>query len=229
MKVSKRVINNNSKVNRKKEYPIKEAISLLKSIESAKFDETIEVHVNLGVDPRHADQNIRGTVSYPYGTGKKVRVLVMTRAKVDEANKAGADYVGLEEYIEKIQKGWTDVDVIIATPDVMGQVGRLGKILGPKGLMPNPKSGTVTNNVAIAVKEVKTGRVEIRVDKSGIIHSPVGKMSFSKESIEENIKTLISNLIRMRPSAAKGVYLQKLTLTTTMGPGIHVDKSTVLQ
>ncbi|RKY57078.1 MAG: 50S ribosomal protein L1 [Candidatus Neomarinimicrobiota bacterium] len=229
MKVSKRVINNNIKVDRKKEYPIKEAISLLKSIESAKFDETVEVHVNLGVDPRHADQNIRGTVSYPYGTGKKVRVLVMTRTKVDEANKAGADYVGLEEYIEKIQKGWTDVDVIIATPDVMGQVGRLGKILGPKGLMPNPKSGTVTNDVAIAVKEVKAGRVEIRVDKSGIIHSPVGKMSFSEESIEENIKTLISNLIRMRPSAAKGVYLQKLTLTTTMGPGIHVDKSTVLQ
>jgi len=229
MKVSKRVINNNIRVDRKKEYPIKEAISLLKSVESAKFDETIEVHVNLGVDPRHADQNIRGTVSYPYGTGKKVRVLVMTRTKVDEANKAGADYVGLEEYIEKIQKGWTDVDVIIATPDVMGQVGRLGKILGPKGLMPNPKSGTVTNDVAIAVKEVKAGRVEIRVDKSGIIHSPVGKMSFSEESIEENIKTLISNLIRMRPSAAKGVYLQKLTLTTTMGPGIHVNKSTVLQ
>jgi len=229
MKVSKRVINNNIKVDRKKDYPIKEAISLLKSVESAKFDETIEVHVNLGVDPRHADQNIRGTIFYPHGTGRKVRVLVMTRTKVDEANKAGADYVGLEEYIEKIQKGWTDVDVIIATPDVMGQVGRLGKILGPKGLMPNPKSGTVTNDVAIAVKEIKAGRVEIRVDKSGIIHSPVGKMSFSEESIEENIKTLISNLIRMRPSAAKGVYFQKLTLTTTMGPGIHVDKSTVLQ
>lgn len=228
MKVSKRVNNNNSKVDRKKDYPIKEAISLLKSLEGTKFDETVEAHVNLGVDPRHADQNIRATFSYPYGTGRKVRVLVMTKLKVDEANKAGADYVGLEEYIEKIQKGWSDIDVIIATPDVMGQIGRLGKILGPKGLMPNPKSGTVTNDVAIAVKEIKAGRVEIRVDKSGIIHSPIGKISFSEEKIEENVKTLISNLISMRPSSAKGVYFRKLTLTTTMGPGIHVDKSTVL-
>jgi len=228
MKCSKRVLSNNQKVDRKKEYPLREAISILKSMESAKFDETVEAHVNLGVDPRHADQNIRSTVSFPFGTGRKVRVLVLTKSKIDEAEKAGADYYGLDEYIEKIQAGWSDIDVIIATPDVMGQVGKLGKILGPKGLMPNPKSGTVTMDVAQAVKAVKAGRVEIRVDKNGIIHSPVGKKSFLDENLEENIKTLVSTLVRLRPSTAKGVYLQRITLSSTMGPGIRVEKASVM-
>jgi len=208
MKVSKRVANNIKKVDRNKDYSLEEAVELLKNLEGLKFDETFEAHVNLGVDPRHADQNIRGTVSYPFGTGRKVRVLVMTKAKVEEAEKAGADYVGLEEYVEKIQNGWSDIDVIIATPDVMGQVGKLGRILGPKGLMPNPKTGTVTMDVGAAVKEVKSGRIEIRVDKHGIIHSPVGKKSFPKESLVENVKALIATLMRMRPAASKGVYFK---------------------
>ncbi len=228
MKVSKRVENNYKKVDRNKDYSLEEAINLLKTIEGTKFDETFEAHVNLGVDPKHADQNIRGTVSYPHGTGRQVRVLVMTKSKQEEAQKAGADYVGVEEYIEKIQKGWNDVDVIIATPDTMGQVGKLGRILGPKGLMPNPKTGTVTVNIEAAVKDVKAGRIEIRVDKNGIIHTPVGKKSFSIENLADNIKTLIATLMRMRPSATKGVYFKKLTLTTTMGPGVRVDKTTIL-
>jgi len=229
MKVSKRVAINIKKVDRNRDYSLEDAVELLKNLEGTKFDETFEAHVNLGVDPRHADQNIRGTVSYPHGTGRKVRVLVMTKAKVDEAQKAGADYVGLEEYVEKIQNGWSDIDVIIATPDVMGQVGKLGRILGPKGLMPNPKTGTVTMDVGAAVKEIKSGRIEIRVDKHGIIHSPVGKKSFPKENLVENVKTLMTTLMRMRPTASKGVYFKKLTLTTTMGPGVRVDKSTVTQ
>jgi large subunit ribosomal protein L1 len=228
MKVSKRVEKNNKHIDRNRDYPIQEAITLLKQVEGAKFNETFEAHVNLGVNPKHADQNIRGTVSYPHGIGKEVRVLVLTKSKIDEALKAGADHAGLEEFVEKIQSGWTDVDVIIATPDAMGQVGRLGKILGPKKLMPNPKSGTVTMDVAHAVKEVKSGRVEIRVDKFGIIHTPVGKKSFSDQQLEDNIKTLVSSLLRMKPSSVKGVYFRKLTLTTTMGPGVRVDKATVL-
>lgn len=228
MKVSKRVANNDSKVDQTRDYDIKEAISLLKSLKGTKFDEMFEAHINLGIDPKHADQNIRATVSYPHGTGRKVKILVLTKSKADEARDAGADFVGLEEYIEKIQKGWTDVDVIVATPDVMGQVGRIGKILGPKGLMPNPKSGTVTNDVAKAIKELRAGRVEIRVDKYGIIHSPVGKRSFNDEKIEENVKTLVATLMRMKPAVVKGLYFQRLTLSTTMGPGIRVDKSTVL-
>jgi len=229
MKVSKRVAINFKKVDRNRDYSIEDAVELLQNLDGTKFDETFEAHVNLGVDPRHADQNIRGTVSFPHGTGRKVRVLVMTKAKVDEAQKAGADYVGLEEYIEKIQNGWSDIDVIIATPDVMGQVGKLGRILGPKGLMPNPKTGTVTMDVGAAVKEIKSGRIEFRVDKHGIIHSPVGKKSFPKENLIENIKTLITALMRMRPTVSKGIYFKKLTLTTTMGPGVRVDKSTVTQ
>jgi len=229
MKVSKRVAINLKKVDRNRDYSIEDAVELLQNLDGTKFDETFEAHVNLGVDPRHADQNIRGTVSFPHGTGRKVRVLVMTKAKVDEAQKAGADYFGLEEYIEKIQNGWSDIDVIIATPDVMGQVGKLGRILGPKGLMPNPKTGTVTMDVGAAVKEIKSGRIEFRVDKHGIIHSPVGKKSFPKENLIENIKTLITALMRMRPTVSKGIYFKKLTLTTTMGPGVRVDKSTVTQ
>jgi len=228
MKVSKRVKNNNTKVDRKKDYPLVEAVDLLKEIEGTKFDETVEAHINLGVDPRHADQNIRGTVSYPHGTGRKVQVLVLTKSKVEEARKAGADFAGLDEYVEKIQKGWSEADIIIATPDVMGQVGKLGRILGPKGLMPNPKTGTVTMDVEAAVNQVKAGRIEIRVDKHGIIHSPVGKKSFSSEKLIDNIKTLIATLMRMKPASVKGVYFKKLTLTTTMGPGVRVDKSTVV-
>jgi len=228
MNISKRVEQNSKKVDRKKEYPLREALELLKNCNGVKFDETVEAHVNLGVDPRHADQNIRGTVTYPHGTGRKVRVLVLTKSKVDEALQAGADYAGLEEYLEKIQNGWTDVDVIIATPDVMGQVGKLGKILGPKGLMPNPKSGTVTNDVAAAIKEIKAGRVEIRVDKTGIVHTIVGKKSFPIEHLEENVQTLISTLMRLRPPSVKGAYIQKVTLTTTMGPGVRVDKSSII-
>jgi len=227
MKRSKRVSTNNKNVDRRKEYPLKEALQILKDCQGAKFDETVEAHINLGVDPRHADQNIRGTVSYPHGTGRKVRVLVMTKAKIDEALQAGADHAGLEEYVEKINSGWLDVDVIIATPDVMAQVGKLGKVLGPKGLMPNPKSGTVTNDVAAAVRDVKAGRVEVRVDKTGIIHTIVGKKSFTVENLEDNVKSLVSTLMRLRPSSAKGIYLQKLTLTTTMGPGVRVDKTSV--
>ena len=229
MKVSKRVNDNLKKVDRNRDYSLDEAVELLKNLEGIKFDETFEAHINLGVDPRHADQNIRGTVSYPHGTGRKIRVLVMTKSKVEEAQGAGADYVGLEEYVEKIQKGWSDIDVVIATPDSMSQVGKLGRILGPKGLMPNPKTGTVTMDVEAAVKEVKSGRIEIRVDKHGIIHSPVGKKSFSKENLVDNIKTLITTLMRMRPTAIKGIYFKKLTLTTTMGPGVRVDKSTLTQ
>jgi len=228
MKVSKRVEINSKKVDRKRDYSLNEAINLLQSLDGAKFDETVEAHINLGVDPRHADQNIRTTVSYPHGTGRTVRVLVLTKSKVEEAKEAGADHVGLDDYIEKIQGGWSDVDVVIATPDVMGQVGKLGRILGPKGLMPNPKTGTVTMEVANAVKEIKAGRVEIRVDKHGIIHSPVGKKSFELDKIRENVQTIVSTLMRLRPASAKGVYLQKITLSTTMGPGVRVDKNTVL-
>jgi len=227
MKTSKRVIKNKEKVDRKKLYALNDAVTLLKSLDNVKFDETVELHVNLGVNPKHADQNIRGTVAYPHGTGKVVKVLVMTKSKVDEAKESGADFVGLEEYVEKIQNGWADMDVVIATPDVMRDVGKLGRVLGPKGLMPNPKSGTVTNEVAKAVKEVKAGRIEFRVDKNGIIHLPVAKKSFSADKITDNVTTLINTLLRMKPSAVKGAYLQRISLTSTMGPGIKVDKNTI--
>jgi len=227
MKTSKRVLKNKEKVDRKKLYALNDAVTLLKSMDNVKFDETVELHVNLGVNPKHADQNIRGTVAYPHGTGKVVKVLVMTKSKVDEAKKSGADFVGLEEYVEKIQNGWADMDVVIATPDVMRDVGKLGRVLGPKGLMPNPKSGTVTNEVAKAVKEVKAGRIEFRVDKNGIIHLPVAKKSFPADKITDNITTLINTLLRMKPSAVKGAYLQRISLTSTMGPGIKVDKNTI--
>ncbi len=186
--------------------------------------------MNLGVDPRHADQLVRGTVTLPHGTGQDVRVLVLTEGPAaTEAEEAGADYVGLDEYIEKIQSGWTDIDVVIATPDVMGQIGRLGKILGPRGLMPNPKSGTVTTEVGKTVEEMKAGKIEFRVDRFGIIHSVVGKASFQAEQLEENIRTLITTLMRLRPASAKGVYLRGLTIATTMGPGVKIDRSSVVK
>lgn len=215
-----------SRVDRKKEYDLKEAIKLVKQNATAKFDETIELAINLGVDPRKADQMVRGTVLLPNGIGKTVRVLVLTKGqKQAEALAAGADYVGFEEYIEKIKAGWTDVETIIATPDVMVEVGKLGKILGPRGLMPNPKTGTVTNDVAKAVQEAKAGKVEFRVDKAGIVHMGCGKASFSEEALYQNIDAALKAVLRLRPPTAKGAYIKKITLTSTMGPGITVSKS----
>ncbi|MCX7835409.1 MAG: 50S ribosomal protein L1 [bacterium] len=215
-----------SRIIKNKEYDLKEAIKLVKENATAKFDETIELAINLGVDPRKADQMVRGTVLLPNGLGKTVRVLVLTKGpKQAEATAAGADYVGFEEYIEKIKSGWTDVETIIATPDTMVEVGKLGKILGPRGLMPNPKTGTVTNDVARAVQEAKAGKVEFRVDKAGIVHMACGKASFSEEALYQNIDAALKAVLRLRPSTAKGAYIKKITLTSTMGAGITVSKS----
>ena len=212
------------KIDRLKSYELDEAVPLLKSIGTAKFDETIELSANLGVDPRHADQQVRGTVVLPHGTGKSVKVLVIARGeKEKEASDAGADFVGADEFIPKLQEGWQDVDVIISTPDLMGEVGKLGRILGPKGLMPNPKSGTVTFEVAKAVKDVKAGKIEYRVDKGANIHVPVGKMSFDEKALAENIRVLVAELLRAKPSASKGKYLKSLSLSPTMGPSIKLD------
>ena len=216
-------------VDRLKEYSLAEAIHTVKINATAKFDESVEIAVNLGVDPKRADQMIRGTVVLPHGRGKTVRVLVLCKPeREEEANKAGADHAGLADYVEKIKEGWADIDVIIATPDVMSDVGKLGKILGPKGLMPNPKAGTVTFNVGDAVKEVKAGRVEFRVDKNGILHLSVGKSSFEEKKLQENIEEFMRTVIRMRPTAAKGQYIKGITLSSTMGPGVKVDKSEIL-
>jgi len=215
---------------RSMEYPLDEGVVLLKQTATANFDETVELSVNLGVDPRHADQLVRGTVTLPHGTGQDVRVLVLTQGPAaTEAEEAGADYVGLDDYIEKIQEGWTDIDVVIATPDVMGKIGRLGKVLGPRGLMPNPKSGTVTTEVASTVKEMKAGKIEFRVDRFGIIHSVVGKASFEPSQLAENIKTLVSTLLRLRPASAKGLYLKGITVASTMGPGVKIDRSSLVK
>ncbi len=229
MKRSKRYLQAASKIEKGKAYTLDEAITLLKSTASAKFDESVEVAVNLGVDPKYADQMVRGTVTLPNGTGKTVRVLVLTKgAKEKEALDAGADYVGLDEYIEKIQQGWLDCDVIIATPDVMSVVGKLGKILGPKGMMPNPKSGTVTFEVGQAVRETKAGKIDFRVDRNGILHVAVGKISFEVAKIKENIKAFLETVLRLKPATAKGQYLQAVTLSTTMGPGIPLDRAALL-
>ncbi|NTU93130.1 MAG: 50S ribosomal protein L1 [Chlorobiaceae bacterium] len=214
-----------AKVDRMQEYEIAEAIEKVKEITTAKFDATIDIAMKLGVDPRHADQVVRGTVMLPHGTGKTVSVLVICKdAKADEAREAGADFVGFEEYIEKIQGGWTGVDVIVATPDVMGQLGKVAKILGPRGLMPNPKSGTVTMDVAKAVREVKAGKIEFRVDKAGNVHAPVGKVSFESEKLVGNIISFIKEVVRLKPSAAKGQYVQGITVSSTMSPGVKVKK-----
>ncbi len=229
MKRSKRYQEVRDKVDRTREYPLEEAIRLVKETATAKFDETVEMHVRLGVDPRHADQQVRGTVTLPHGTGKPVRVLVLTKGpKEKEAEEAGADYAGFEEYIQKIQNGWLDFDVVIATPDVMPQVGKLGRILGPRGLMPNPKSGTVTMNVKEAVKEVKAGRIDFRVDRYGILHVPIGKVSFDTEKLVENAKAFMDAVLRLRPPAAKGQYVRSVTVSSTMGPGIRVDRNQLL-
>jgi large subunit ribosomal protein L1 len=226
MSRSKRFTKIFEKIDRQKEYALEDAVKLLKQTASARFDETVEIAMRLGVDPRHADQMVRGTVALPNGTGKKIRLLVLTKGEnVEKAKSAGADYVGLEEYIEKIQGGWLDFDVAVASPDVMAQVGKLGKILGTRGLMPNPKSGTVSANVDTAVKEIKAGKIDFRVDKAGIIHSGVGKISFAEPKLVENIRTFITMVIRLKPSSAKGNYLKSISISSTMGPGIFLDKN----
>jgi large subunit ribosomal protein L1 len=211
-----------AKLIEQKEYPLEEAIQLLKKTASARFDETVEISVRLGIDPRHADQVVRGTVALPHGLGKEVRVLVITKDdKVQEAEEAGADHVGYEDYIEKIQQGWLEFDVIVATPDAMRDLGKLGRVLGPR-LMPNPKSGTVTMEIGTTVKEIKAGKIDFRVDKTGIVHTGVGKASFEGIKLKENVKTLMQTIIRMKPTAAKGAYLKSISISNTMGPGIRI-------
>ena len=226
MNRSNRFKENLEKINREKEYMLATAIELLKDQKSVGFDESVDIAVNLGVDPKHADQIVRGTISLPHGTGKKVRVLALCKGEnVVAAEKSGADFVGSDDYIDKIKNGWMEIDVIIASPDMMASVGKIGRILGPRGLMPNPKSGTVSVDVAKAVKEVKSGRIEFRVDKYGIIHASVGKLSFDSEKLIDNAKALMAALMRAKPNASKGVYLKKVSITTTMGPGVKLDKN----
>ncbi len=227
-KASKKRTAANEKVDSEKLYSLDEAMGLVKDVNIAKFDASVDVHVRLGVDPRKADQAIRGTVSLPHGTGKTKRVLVFcTPDKEQEAKDAGADHVGLDEYITKVQEGWTDIDVVVAMPQVMGKVGRLGRILGPRGLMPNPKTGTVTPNVGAAVAEVKKGKISFRVDKYGIIHSSIGRVSFDPNQLTDNANELLGTLIRMKPSTAKGIYVKSVTIASTMSPGIKVDPKTL--
>ncbi|MBO0961556.1 50S ribosomal protein L1 [Neobacillus sp. MM2021_6] len=227
-KKGKKYLEASKLVDRLKAYPIAEAIDLAKKTNYTKFDATLEVAFRLGVDPKKADQQIRGAVVLPNGTGKTQRVLVFAKGeKVKEAEAAGADYVGDSEYINKIQQGWFDFDVIVATPDMMGEVGKLGRVLGPKGLMPNPKTGTVTFDVTRAINEIKAGKVEYRVDKSGNIHVPIGKASFENEKLVENFNTIFETMVKVKPSAAKGTYMKNVTVASTMGPGVKVDPSSV--
>ncbi len=213
-----------TKIDSNKVYPVNEAIQLVKEITTTKFDASVDIDIRLGVDPRKANQMVRGVVSLPNGTGKQTRVLVLcTPDKEAEAKSSGADYVGLDEYIEKIKEGWTDVDVIITMPSVMGKVGALGRILGPRGLMPNPKSGTVTMEIGKAVQEVKAGKIDFKVDRYGIVHSTVGKVSFSVEKLGENVQEFVGVIQKLKPSAAKGVYIKSIFLSSTMSPGIHVE------
>ena len=229
MKQSKRFKAVAKKVDAKKMYAsIDEAVAIAKETASAKFSEAMDIAVRLGVDPKKADQAIRGTVALPHGIGKDVRVLVIAKSpKDEEAKAAGADFAGFQEYLDKIKAGWADVDVIVATPDVMVELGKLGKILGPRGLMPNPKSGTVTADVASAVKEVKAGKIEFRVDKAGVVHATVGKANFEKVKLVENIKAFLATIAKMKPSSAKGQYVKSISISTTMGPGVHIDRSVV--
>jgi len=211
------------------EYSLAEAAELLGNFSASKFDESVELSINLGVDPKHADQIVRGTVSLPNGTGRDVRVLVFAKdALAGDAKDAGADYVGSSDMVEKVKGGWTDVDVVISAPDMMAEVGKLGKILGPRGLMPNPKVGTVTSDIVKAVKESKAGKIEFRVDKNGIIHNAIGKLSFDVEKIIENAKVFLSAILKAKPQAAKGTYVKKITITSTMGPGIKIDRAKVV-
>ena len=224
MKLTKKRKGVQGKVDKTKFYSLTEASALVKDLTKLKFDASVDLHVNLGVDPRKADQAVRGTVSLPAGTGKDKKVLVLcTPEKEEEAKAAGADFVGLDEYSDKILAGWTDVDVIIATPSVMPKIARLGRILGPRNLMPNPKSGTVTNDVGEAVKEVKKGKIAFKVDKFGIVHSSIGRISFTPEQITENAREFLNTLAKMKPSSAKGVYFKSITMASTMSPGIKID------
>ncbi len=210
-------------IERSKLYGSAEAIDVVKAAAFAKFDESVDVAVHLGVDPRHADQIVRGTVALPHGTGKNVRVLVIAQGdKARDAESAGADFVG-PEYVDKIKGGWLDCDVVVATPDMMGKVGPLGRILGPRGLMPNPKSGTVTMDVELAVKEIKAGKIEYRVDKTGNLHAPIGKVSFTKEQLAENLQAFMESVVRAKPAASKGTYIKHVSVSSTMGPGVKVD------
>jgi large subunit ribosomal protein L1 len=217
-----------SKYDKTQVYSLTKAAEILKEISFTKFDSSVDIDVRLGVDPRKADQMVRGVVALPHGTGKDVRVLVLCSPdKEEEAKAAGADFVGLDEYIQKIEKGWTDVDVIITMPTVMAKLGRLGRVLGPRGLMPNPKSGTVTLNVGQAVTEVKAGKIDFKVDKTGIIHTSIGKVSFTPEKLAENAQELINTLLKLKPSSSKGTYVKTINLSSTMSPGVQIDKSTV--
>jgi large subunit ribosomal protein L1 len=227
MKVSKNKKSANTILDRMKEYSVEDAVKLIKDLKFVKFDESVDLAINLGVDPRHADQNIRVTTTLPHGTGKEVKVLVVAQGpKEKEAKEAGADYVG-KEYLEKIKVGWDDVDKIIATPDMMAELGKLGKVLGPKGLMPNPKSGTVTMDVTNAVRELKSGKIELRVEKNGIVHTQCGKSSFKEDALVENIRTIYDTVMKAKPASVKGTYLKKISVSSTMGPGIKVDQGSI--
>ena len=230
-KKSKKYVEALSKVDRTRMYDAKEALTLVSEIANAKFDETVEAHIKLGVDSRHADQQVRGAVVLPHGTGKTKRVLVFAKgAKAEEAKNAGADFVGAEELVQKIQgENWFEFDIVVATPDMMGVVGRLGRVLGPKGLMPNPKSGTVTFDVAKAIDEIKAGKVEYRLDKTNIIHVPVGKVSFGGEKLTENFAALMDAIVKAKPAAAKGQYLKSIAVTSTMGPGVKVNPAKIAE
>ena len=218
-----------AKIDKTKQYTLAEASALVKQLNCTKFDSSVDVHIRLGIDPKKADQALRGTVSLPHGTGKTKTVLVLcTPDKEAEAKAAGADYVGLDEFVQKIDGGWTDVDVIIATPSVMPKIGRLGKVLGPRNLMPNPKTGTVTNDVAAAVTDVKGGKIAFKVDKAGIIHASIGRVSFEPNKIAENAQELINTLIRMKPSTAKGIYMKGISMASTMSPGIAIDTKGIM-
>jgi large subunit ribosomal protein L1 len=227
-KVVKKRAEVNKKVDDSKFYSVEEAMALVKEVNVAKFDASVDIHVRLGVDPRKAEQNLRGTITLPHGTGKEKKVLVFcTPDKVQEALSAGADYAGLEEYIQKVTEGWTDVDVIVATPNVMVQIGRLGKVLGPRNLMPNPKTGTVTPNVADAVKEIKKGKMSFRVDKYGIVHTTIGRVSFSAEQLVDNAREVLNTLQKIKPATAKGQYVKSIFTASTMSPGIKVDTKAI--
>lgn len=218
----------NTKIEQDKAYTLKEASTLVKEVNTTKFDSSVDLHIRLGVDPKKADQAVRGTVSLPHGTGKTKKVLVLcTPDKEDAAKQAGADFVGLDEFITKIEGGWTDVDVIIATPSVMPKIGRLGKILGPRNLMPNPKTGTVTNDVVAAINDVKGGKIAFKVDKAGIVHASIGRVSFTPEKIADNSQELINAIIKLKPATAKGIYLKGLSMASTMSPGILIDTKSV--
>jgi large subunit ribosomal protein L1 len=229
MKRGKKYVESMARIDRSRDYPLEEAVEVIKNLPAGNFDETFEFSARLGVNPKHADQQVRGTVLLPHGTGKDVRVLVLAKGeKETEASEAGADFVGSDEFIEKIKAGWFEFDVAIATPDLMGEVGKLGRILGPRGLMPNPKIGTVTFDVGKAVKDAKAGKIEYRVDKGSNIHVPVGKVSFDKQKLIENIQALTLELLRAKPSAAKGKYVLSVHLSTTMGPSVKLDSAQLL-